>query len=357
MRVRGIAEQLGPPRPQLEDVGDDPVVVVRVAVVAARGEHAPDLLAQLAARRPGEEGIDARARVDDGPLPRLAAAGGGGRGRLAQRGGQAGQVGLSLEQDQLRALLGEHVLAEVGEERGEALVQFGELFLGRLVQLCAGADELGVVEPHQPLLLGIEIEAVALLVHRGDALEELLVLHDPIVERGQLGSHLALDGLDLVVVHRRCVDGVDAADAVEGVASPFHGGDGVVERRRGGVGDDAVDLRQVLGHGCFQRRLEIRDLEAAEGRNAAPGTDPRLEERVGRRGGLRGRGFRRIGCAADDDDDPSEDSSSWAGKWCHGVLLIQFTAERRPLRQALEMETLRPDSDEAPPGVVFDKYR
>ena len=43
------------------------------AVVAARDEHPPDLFAQIAPRRESEERLDAGARVEDRPLPRLAA--------------------------------------------------------------------------------------------------------------------------------------------------------------------------------------------------------------------------------------------------------------------------------------------
>ena len=49
VRVRRVAEQLGALGAELEDLGDDRVVVVLVAVVAAVDEHAPRLLAQIAA--------------------------------------------------------------------------------------------------------------------------------------------------------------------------------------------------------------------------------------------------------------------------------------------------------------------
>jgi hypothetical protein len=56
--VRGVAEQLGALGAQREDLGDDRVVVVLAAVVAAADERAPHLLAQIAAVGAVRNGLD-----------------------------------------------------------------------------------------------------------------------------------------------------------------------------------------------------------------------------------------------------------------------------------------------------------
>ena len=293
VRVRRIAEKLGALCAELEDLRDGGVVVARAAVVAAHDEHPPHLLAQVAAGRQGQERIDARTRVDDGPLSRLAATGGRGSGGLAQRGGQPGEIRFLLEHDHLGALLGEEVLAELRVERGELLVQIGKTLLGGIVELRAGARERRVVEPEQPLLLRIEAEPIARLVHRGDAREEPAVLEDLVVEGGELRCHLGLDGLDLRVVHRRGVDAVDGADPIESQAGPLHRDDGVLERRGVRALGDAIDLLQVLGHCGFQRRCDVLDLEFPEGRDPAVRARPGHEQRIVRVGRLGHRLVRR----------------------------------------------------------------
>ena len=286
VRVRRIPEERGALGTELEDLGDDPVVVVRVAVVTAAGEHAPDLLAQVAPRRPGEERIDARPRVDHRPLPCLAARCRRRSRRFAQRSRKSRKIGFLVDEHHLRALFREHVLAEPRVQRRELLVQLREAALLRVVELGARADEFRIVEPQQPLLLGIEAQRLALFVHGGDACEETAVLHDPIVEGSELWGHLRLDRLHLRVVHRRHVDAVDRADAIERLPRPFHGRDRVVEARSGVGGGDAIDLRQVLRHGRLERRLDVRRLEMPERRHAAPRTRPRRQQGVHRGAGF-----------------------------------------------------------------------
>ena len=175
MGVGRVAEQFRPLGPELQDLGDGPVVVVLVRIVAAHDEHAPHLLAQVTTRGVGEEGIDARAGIDDRPQAGLSA-GRRARGRaVAHRAGQARQVRFLLQEDHLRAFLGQHVLAELRVEAREPLVQLGQLPLRRGVELRARAHERRVVEPQEPLLLGRELKLVAGRVHGADSREELSV--------------------------------------------------------------------------------------------------------------------------------------------------------------------------------------
>ena len=83
--VSGVAQQLGALGPQLQNLGNDGVVVVCAAVVAPVREHPPSLLAQLALVRIGQKRVDAGTRVGDDARRRNLTAGGRGFGRVAQR--------------------------------------------------------------------------------------------------------------------------------------------------------------------------------------------------------------------------------------------------------------------------------
>ena len=299
--VGPVAEQLRPLGAQLQDLRDDRVVVVGVAVVAAAVEGAPDLLAQVAAVGVGEERLHARPRVEHGPLALLAPLlGGGGRGG-AQRVGQAGEVGLLVEEEDVVRLVGEQVLAEPRVERGQPLVDLREPLLGRGVEPGARADEVGVVEPRQALLLRGELRGVPRPVHRGDAREELLVLRDLVGERGQLRGHLLLDLLEVRRAHGPAVDAEDRSHAVEGAARAFERGQRVLESRRCGVVRDLVDLGQLLRHRRREGGLEVLDFHLVEGRNAPVGSGPRRQQRV-LHGGLRGQGCYRDRTGGRDED-------------------------------------------------------
>src|SRR5262245_15202904 len=99
--------------------------------------------------------------------------GGGGLQRL----GQSLEIRLAVD-ERVATLVGEHVLAERGVERGEPLVDLAEALLCGGVQAGAGPDEVRVLVPREALLLGIEARLLGSLVHRRQALEERLVLND-----------------------------------------------------------------------------------------------------------------------------------------------------------------------------------
>ena len=286
VRVRLVAEELRPLAAQCEDLRDRRVVVRRAAAVAAVHEHAPDLFTQRAVSGVREERLDARARVQHRPLALLAARLGGERHRFADRRRQAREVGLCAEQHHLLALVLEHVLSERRVERREFLVDLGEALLLVRVELRAGAHELVVVPPHEPLLLGSESGGVALGVDLLDALEERFVLRDLVEERRELRLHLALDRLHGVVVHRRAVDVVDGGGPTERAAAALELGDRVVEGRRRRVRGDLVDLREVGGHSHFERGPEHVDLDLVERRHTAERTGPGGDERRGEFPGL-----------------------------------------------------------------------
>ena len=83
------------------------------------------------------------------------------RGRRARGGagevGQAVEIGL-LEHERVSLLVGQHVLAELGAEARQPLVDGREPVLRRLLQRGAGAHEAGVVALEHARLFGIEAE-------------------------------------------------------------------------------------------------------------------------------------------------------------------------------------------------------
>ncbi len=215
VRVRLVSEELGAFGAELQDLGDDLTVVVGVAVVAAAHEVVPDFFAQVVAVRIREEGVYRRACVGDRPLALLPARLGCRGGARAHRVGKAREIFLVLKDKRVVLLIGEDVLAEVRVKKCEALVQFGHALLRRGVELRAGAHEARVVAPGEPLLLGRELRFVGRIVNRFDAGEELRVLGDLVVERGEDRLHLALESLKLGTAHRARPHTVDGRDVVE----------------------------------------------------------------------------------------------------------------------------------------------
>src|ERR1041385_3822220 len=108
---------------------DGGVVVVSIAVVATGGVGAPDLFAQVAAIGVAEEGVHRRAGVGDRKLalvPLLLGRSGGG---VLDGLRQASEVSALQIQD-VAVLIGLEVLAELGKQRGKALVDVGDPGLG-----------------------------------------------------------------------------------------------------------------------------------------------------------------------------------------------------------------------------------
>ena len=157
MGVGGVAEQLSAAGPQLQRSGDCHVVVGRPSSCAAVDEHPPDPLPKVAAVGVGEEGLDARTRVGNGPASLLPAGlcslGGG----VAEGLWQAGQFGGVVKKNSALVLVAEQVLAERGGKRRQFSIEPREFCLGLWSKLCAVADEVGVGQPGDPLLLDGEL--------------------------------------------------------------------------------------------------------------------------------------------------------------------------------------------------------
>ena len=274
-----VAQQADALGAQRQDLGDHGVVVVLVAVVAARVVGAPHLLTQGTLVREGEEGVHRRAGVGDGVLALAAALGRRRRGGLDERVRQASELVLGQVGD-VALLVGQDVVRELRVELGEALVDRRVALLGLALERGAVAREAVVGQPDETLLVGAQRLHLLTLVDRLDALEEGLVLGDLGAELGQAGGHLLLD---LAELGRRQVRGPDAVvgkDPLQVAAGPFHGQDGVLESRWLGIGDDGVDLLELPRHTGFEGGLEGGEIHLIERRNAAVGAGPFGEEDV-----------------------------------------------------------------------------
>ena len=270
------------------------VVVVGVAVVAARGEGLVDLLAQLAPGRALQERLDRGARQRHDRLAGHAALAGGGPGGGDKTVGKAGEIGL-LQLHEPVLLVAEQMVAEGGAEMGQPLVDLGHPLLGRLVEAGAGAVEAGIGALQQPRLLAGQTEAGALVVQHRDPAEQHRVHHDRVPVPRHPQGHLLVDleqrrigvRAHQVVEHRR--------HPGEQLAGALQRGDGVGEVRRRRVVLDGGDLGGVIGEGLLEGGQEMLRLDLGEGRRLEwrlPGLQKRV--RLSRRGGRHLLDFRHL---------------------------------------------------------------
>ena len=285
--VVGMSEQPHPLVPEPQDLGDDGVVVVLVAVVAARDEGAPHLFTEGALGRVGQEGIDRGAGVGDGVLVRVVALGGGRRGGLDVRVGQAAQLILrDIGDDSF--LVGEDVVREAGVEFREPLVDRRVAVLRRALEGGAVAGEAVVDQPDEALLVGPQGALLRTRLDRPDAREERLVLRDLRAKLGELRGHLLLDGAELGAGAVRGPDAPVGEDPIEIAAGALEGLDGVLEGRGLGVGGDGVDLFEVTRHAGLESGAHDAEVHPVEGRHAAVRSGPVREQDVA----LHGRSLR-----------------------------------------------------------------
>ena len=195
--VGRIAEQLGAVGAQLHDLGDQRIVVVGIAIVAALDERLPHLLAQArgwwrssAPARPPSGCWRWHSCPPAGPLPWPRP-----RRHPSRRPGRPPSRPRSPE---CRSTSSASSLALKSEKAdGKLLVIVRQLGLLRVVELGAAADEALIGAGQQPHLLGIEADVVAMLVERCDPREQLRVEVDLVVGRRQLGRPFLVERLIL----------------------------------------------------------------------------------------------------------------------------------------------------------------
>ena len=181
----GKAQQTCALLPQRQDLADQG----GVGGIAARHPCAPGTLPQVTSRREDQEWLDRGTGQGDGVAGDATLGGclgGGGAGEV----GQAIELGLTQHHLPL-GFVAQHVLAEIGVQRGQALGDLRHAGAAGVIQGRAGAAEGAVAAFEQAGLVGLQRQAGAL--QRVDAAEQLLVEHDGAMVPGQSGRHLALD--------------------------------------------------------------------------------------------------------------------------------------------------------------------
>jgi hypothetical protein len=289
MGVARIAEQPRAICADLHDAGDDLVGVALVGIVAAIDEGAPHPLAQGAVVGEGQHRIHRGAGVDDRILA-------GGQVALARRrggsrldvGGHAGEVGLAG--DDPGGLVGEQLLAELGEQPRQLLVVGGELLLLRRVEIGAAADELVVKPGHHALLLGVEAGAFARLVDRLDPLEQSRVEDELVIGGGEARLPFALERLIVGIGHVVGHHAEHGFDPVEPLAGALERLDGVGEGGRRRIVRDREHLAITLVDRELEGRREQVRPHLVERRHAVERTAPIGEQDVVGNGNRDGRG-------------------------------------------------------------------
>ena len=158
----------------------------------------------------------------------------------------------------------QHILCEAHGEVGDAGVEFAEAFLLVGGHVGAAAHEVLVVLLEQAHLLGVEAEALALVVDGLDAGEEGCVEGYVVAMLRQQGRHLFLDGFHLGAVLALAEVEEDGADFVEQLTAVLEGEDGVFEGGCLGVIDDGVDFGLLLFHAFAEGGHVVFGLDAAE---------------------------------------------------------------------------------------------
>ena len=291
------AQQTGAVLTQLHDLGDGRIGVVAVAVVAAVDEFAPDHFAQAAVVGEAEEGIDARAGVDDGPALDVAAARRGGRGGLV-RGGQAGDAGFGRD-DRPGVFVGHDLLAEAGEGIGQGGVDPAQLGLAGGVQRGAVAHEAVAAAGRDPGLFGGQAGGRGTVGDGLDTGEQPLIEGDLVAGRRQQGRQF---GIDLIVVVRADVrghDAVDGAGPVQRFAGHLQGDHGVGEGGGFRIVGDRLDLGALQLDAFQHGGAQFGCGHPVPGRGAAVSACPGLQQfgpgRLDRQDGAGDGGVRRQG--------------------------------------------------------------
>ena len=265
--VRRIAQHLGLLRTQTDEVVDELLVVVLIAVVAAVQVGLVDLFAQVALGRIGQERNQTGLMEREDPLVALAH-----RLRLLARGvADARRQSLQIVRRQFErevVVLGQNVVAELhGRKRQLAVDLLQPGFLSGVEQ-GAGAHESVVGLPEQSALLGVESQRRAPVIDILHAGEKFLVEPDLIAVRREQGHHLLLQGLHPFVG----LGGAEHAENQLGLREHLSGvvvsQNRILERRLVVVRGDGVDLGVVQRHAALEGGHEVFGADLIEGRHA-----------------------------------------------------------------------------------------
>ena len=156
----------------------------------------------------------------------------------------------------------EHVLCEAHGEGGYLLVELAEAFLLVGGGVGAAADEALVGLFEEAHLLGVEVEALSLVVDGLDAGEELGVEGYVVAVGGEERRHLLLDGLHLLAVLTLGEVEEDGADLFQQLSAVFVSEDGVLEGGGLGVVHDGLDFGFLAVHAFGEGRHVVFGLDA-----------------------------------------------------------------------------------------------
>ncbi len=289
-----VAEQVRPVGAQLDDLGDQRVGVVGIAIIAAIDERLPHLLAKPAIAGEAQHRIDRRTGVAHRERPgrEILDLGdfGCGVAHVLRNPCHLGRAGLDKG-----PFIGEQAAVELGKGRGELLIDRADLTLLRRIELGAAADEAVIGAGQQAQLLGVEAEAVALVVERLDPGEQLGIERDAVERRRQFGRPFLVERL---IGRGRHIVGHHAEhrpDLVEPRSAAFHRLDRVGEGRRGRIVRGRGRFTLELGDGESIGLVKLLGLDLVPRRNALVRPLPVGEQDVVRdrnRSGRRRRGRR-----------------------------------------------------------------
>ncbi len=276
--VGRIAENPGALLAQLQNLDDGRVVVVAIAVVAARDEGLVHFFAQIAPRRTLEERLDGGARRGHDRLAGKPPLFGGGLRGGDEAVGEAGPIVITEFHDPV-LLVGKQMVAEAGAEIGEPFVDLGHPLLRGLVKAGAGTVEAGIGALQKSHLLGGQTQARALLVQQGDAAEQHRIHHDRVPVPGHPRRHLLVDLEDGRVRMRRDKIVEHGGHAVQQFAGTLQCRDGVGEVGRCRILRNRSDLGSMIREGPLEGREKMLRLDGIEGRRlkwSLPGRKQRI---------------------------------------------------------------------------------
>ena len=265
-------------RTQTDEVVDELLVVVLVAVVATVQVGRIDAVAQLPVGGVGQEGNHARLVEREERHLSLSAGASLFAGRLQHIVRKASLL-LGREGHLEAVVLGQEVVAEAYRGKGQFAVDLLQAGLLLPVQQGSGPHEAPVGLLQQPLLLGVERKGPAPLVEVADPRKEPLVEQNPVVMGRQARHELLLQGLQLGVVLRGAEHAEDQFGLRQHRSGAVVGQDDVFERGIVVVRRNGVDLGVMQRHAPLESRQEVFGADLIEGRYAV-GRRPLREEGV-----------------------------------------------------------------------------
>ena len=195
-------------------------------------------------------------------------------------GTEAREVVFGFEQEGIGLLVGEHILAERGTQRGEPLPDLGHALLGGGRKAGAGTAEGHLVALQNARLLAREPEFAAAVPQRPDPGVEAARELDAVTVRGEPRRHLALECQDGIVGVGAGQRVEDRRDLRQRAAAALQRRDGVIEARCLGIAGNFLDFRHVLFHGAVEGGPEMLRPDRCKGRRLGR-PSPGAEQRIG----------------------------------------------------------------------------